>query len=43
MKGQLRWPLDAIPAAGLCVAHALSTVKAARINWAITPWQPRER
>jgi hypothetical protein len=30
-------------AAGLGVAHALSTVKAAGINWAITPWQPPER
>jgi hypothetical protein len=30
-------------AAALGVAHALSTVKAARINWAIAPWQPPER
>jgi hypothetical protein len=30
-------------AGGLGVAHALSTVKAAGINWAIAPWQPPER
>jgi len=30
-------------AAGLGAAHALSTVKAAGINWAIAPWQPPER
>ena len=30
-------------AAGLGLAHALSTVKAAGINWAIAPWQPSER
>jgi hypothetical protein len=29
-------------AAGLGIAHALSTVKAAKINWAIAPWQPPE-
>jgi len=30
-------------AAGLGAAHAMSTVKAADINWAIAPWQPPER
>jgi hypothetical protein len=30
-------------AAGLTVAHAASTVRAAGINWAIAPWQPPER
>ena len=30
-------------AAGLGLAHAASTVKAAGINWAIAPWQPPER
>ena len=30
-------------AGGLGVAHALSTIKAAGINWAIAPWQPPER
>jgi hypothetical protein len=30
-------------AAALGIAHALSTVKAGGINWALTPWQPAER
>src|SRR5262245_21740696 len=30
-------------AGALGVAHALSTVKTAGINWAIAPWQPPER
>jgi hypothetical protein len=30
-------------AGGLGVAHALSTVKAAGVNWAIAPWQSPER
>jgi hypothetical protein len=30
-------------AAGLGIAHAASTVKAAGINWTIAPWQPPER
>lgn len=30
-------------AAMLGVAHMLGTVKAGRINWRLTPWQPRER
>lgn len=30
-------------AAGLGVAHALSTVKAGGINWALAPWQPPGR
>ncbi len=30
-------------AGALGVAHALSTVRAAGLNWAIAPWQPPER
>jgi hypothetical protein len=30
-------------AAGLAVAHVLSTVKAGRINWALAPWQRVDR
>jgi len=30
-------------AAALAIAHALSTVRAASINWALTPWQLSEK
>ncbi len=30
-------------AAGLGIAHLVSTIKAARINWTLAPWQPPER
>jgi hypothetical protein len=36
-------PTPIYVAAGLSLAHLLSTMKAGRINWSLGPWQPPER